>query len=119
MWSRAKVRKAFDKVAVRYASLEDIFIMKIIANREGDASDCAVLVPAGLDFDAIYEEIESQYLKPSIDEDQKIWITYIEVGIGRLEEDYGVTIPIGDRISALADSYRERLYRKLTDTKSP
>ncbi len=112
MWNRARVRKAFDKVEVRYASLEDIFIMKLIANREGDASDCAVLIPAGLDFDAVYNEIEAQYLKASTDEDQKIWITYIEEGIGRLEEDYGATIPIADKISELANGYRERLYLK-------
>lgn len=118
MWNRARVHKAFDKIVVRYASIEDIFIMKLIANREGDASDCAKLVPAGLDFDAIYEEIESQYLKSSTDEDQKIWITYIEEGIGRLEEDYGITIPIGGRISELADRYREMLYLKLSSSQT-
>ncbi len=119
MWNRAQVRKAFDKVEVRYASLEDIFIMKLIANREGDAPDCAMLVPAGLDFDVIYNEIEAQYLKAPTGGDQKIWITYIEEGIGRLEEEYGTTIPVADKVSKLADGYRERLYRKLTSSEGP
>jgi hypothetical protein len=44
--------------------------------------------------------------------EQKIWITYIEEGIGRLEEEFGMDVPIGDKISALADEYRERLYQK-------
>jgi len=46
-------------------------------------------------------------------------ITYIEEGIGRLEEDYRLRIPIADRISMLADGYRERLYRKLTSSEGP
>ncbi|VVB63488.1 Uncharacterised protein [uncultured archaeon] len=89
-------------------------IIMLMSNREGDASYCVRLFPAGLDFDAVYREIDSQYLKPSTDEDQKIWITYIEEGIGRLEEDYGITIPIADKVSELADEYRERLYHKLS-----
>jgi hypothetical protein len=37
--------------------------MKLIANRPGDAPDCAALFSASLDFDAVYEEIEAQYHK--------------------------------------------------------
>jgi hypothetical protein len=80
-------------------------------SRPGDSPDCSALVVAGLDFDAVYREIEAQYLKAG-EVEQKIWITYIEEGIGRLEEDFGMDVPIGDRISALADEYRERLYQK-------
>jgi hypothetical protein len=71
---------------------------------------CSIL--SNLDFDPIYEEIEAQYRKNG-KLDQKIWITYIEEGIGRLEEDYGLEIPIADKVSGLADEYRERLYQKL------
>lgn len=46
--------------------------------------------------------------------EEKIWITYLEEGIGKLEEDYRLQLPIADRISELADEYRVRLYRKLT-----
>jgi len=54
MWERARNQRAFGKADLRYASPEDIFIMKLIANRPGDAPDCIALVSAGLDFDAIY-----------------------------------------------------------------
>jgi hypothetical protein len=60
----------------------DILVMKLIANREGDADDCAALMGAALNFDVVYEEIERQYLKAG-ELEQKIWITYIEEGIGR------------------------------------
>ncbi|HOL44786.1 MAG: hypothetical protein QHG98_09415 [Methanothrix sp.] len=115
MWRRSTLRKVFGKADVRYASPEDIFIMKLIAGREGDIEDCAFLVSAGLDFDTVYEEIESQYSRSSEEkeDDQKIWITYIEESIGRLEEDYGINVPIGDAISSLADGYREKLYQRL------
>ena len=111
MWQRAAQPRSFGSLVVRNASPEDIFVMKLIANRPGDSPDCSALVVAGLDFDAVYREIEAQYLKAG-EVEQKIWITYIEEGIGRLEEEFGIDVPIGDRISALADEYRERLYQK-------
>jgi len=87
MWRRATMRRVFGKADVRYASPEDILIMKLIAGREGDIEDCAVLVSAGLDFDTVYEEIESQYCRSGEEkeDDLKIWITYIEESIARLE----------------------------------
>ncbi|MBN1235861.1 MAG: hypothetical protein JW999_07425 [Methanotrichaceae archaeon] len=41
-------------------------------------------------------------------------ITYLEEGIGKLEEDYWLQVTIADRVSELANEYRERLYRKLS-----
>ncbi len=108
MWQRASRTRSFGSLTVRDASLEDIFIMKLIANRPGDAPDCMALVSVGLDFDVIYEEIKSQYRKDSEQSKQKVWITYIEEGIARLE-DNGLTIPIGDKISLLAYEYHEKL----------
>jgi len=102
---------------VRDASREDILVMKLIANREGDADDCAALMGAGLDFDAVYEEIERQYRKAG-ELEQKIWVKYIEEGIGRQEEEFRMKVPIGDRISKLADEYRERLYQKFSSSRS-
>ena len=108
MWQRAVRSMSFGSLTVRNASVEDIFIMKLIAARPGDAPDCLALVSVGLDFDVIYEEIASQYLKDSEQSNQKIWITYIEEGIARLE-DNGLTIPISDKISLLAFEYHEKL----------
>ena len=116
MWQRAIKSRSFGMLVIRDASLEDIFVMKLIANRPGDAKDCAALFSAVLDFDAVYREIEAQYRKAG-EVEQKIWITYIEEGIGRLEEVHNLEIPIGDKVSKLADEYRERLYRKLSSSK--
>ena len=106
MWQRAKRVRSFGSLVVRDASMEDIFIMKLIANRPGDAPDCSNLVIAGLDFDAVYREIEAQYRKAG-EAKEKIWINYIEEGIARLQ-DNDLTIPIGDKISLLAFEYHEK-----------
>lgn len=107
MWKRAVRSRSFGNLVIRDASIEDIFVMKMIANRPGDAPDCSKLVLAELDFDIIYREIEEQYRK-SGEAEQKIRITYIEEGIALLE-DSGLTIPIGDKISLLAHEYHEKL----------
>jgi hypothetical protein len=107
IWQRATRTRSFDSLTIRDAPMEDIFVMKMIANRAGDAPDYSDLVIAGLDFDAIYREIEAQYRKAG-EVEQKIWITYIEEGIARLE-DNDLTIPIGDKISRLASEYHEKL----------
>jgi hypothetical protein len=106
MWQRAKRIRSFGSLVIRDASLEDIFIMKLIANRPGDAPDCSKLVIAGLDYNAVYREIEAQYRKAG-EAKEKIWINYIEEGIARLQ-DNDLTIPIGDKISILASEYQEK-----------
>jgi hypothetical protein len=106
MWHRAVRSMSFGSLTVRNASQEDIFIMKLIANRPGDAKDCTSLFSAVLDFDAVYGEIETQFRKAG-ELEQKIWITYVEEGIARLE-DNGITVPIGDKISLLAYEYHEK-----------
>ena len=76
MWQRATRIWSFGSLVIRDASMEDIFIMKLIANRPGDAPDCFNLVIAGLDFDAVYREIEAQYRKTG-EAKEKIWINYL------------------------------------------
>ena len=107
MWQRATRIRSFGSLVIRDASLEDIFIMKLIANRPGDAPDCSNLVIAGLNFDTVYREIEAQYRKAG-EAKEKIWIDYIEEGIARLM-DKDLTIPIGDKISLLASEYHEKI----------
>jgi len=55
-------------------SLEDIFVMKLIASRQG-CQRLRRLFSAVLDFDPVYREIEAQYCKAG-EVEQKIWIAY-------------------------------------------
>lgn len=114
MWQRGKGTRLLGNAEMRYAAVEDIFILKLIANRPRDIEDCVSLTSVKMDYEAIYSEILAQYAKAGTVE-EKIWITYLEEGIGKLEEDYRLQVTIADRISELADEYRERRYRKLSE----
>jgi hypothetical protein len=52
------------KAEMRYVALEDIFILKLIANRERDIENCEALAPSGLDYDAVYSEVEASTARP-------------------------------------------------------
>jgi len=112
MWQRGRTISLLGKAEMRYAAVEDIFSLKLIANRPRDLEDCISLASAKMDFEAIYSEILAQYNKAGTVE-EKIWITYLEEGIGKLEDDYRLQVPIADSVSELANEYRERLYQKL------
>jgi len=112
MWQRGRRIQTLGNADIRYAALEDVFILKLIANRPKDIEDCLSLTSAKMDYETMYAEIEAQYARAGTVE-EKIWITYLEEGIGKLEEDYRLQLPIADRVSKLADGYRGRLYREL------
>jgi len=106
MRGRALSTNQFGKLCIKYTSVEDIFIMKLIAARENDIEDCAKIMMHGLDFNVVFEEIELQF-HTSEKNNYSVWITYIDESIGRLEEEYGVSVPIADKISALSNEWME------------
>jgi len=63
IWRRGRNTRTIGKAEMRYAALEDIFILKLIANRPRDIEDCVALASARMDFEAIYSEIEAQQAK--------------------------------------------------------
>ena len=65
-----------------------------------------------MDFEAIYSRFWLSIIRPGTVE-EKIWITYLEKGIRKLEDDYRLQVPIADSVSELANEHRERLYQKL------
>lgn len=118
MWQRAIRSRSFGNLVIKDAALGDIFIMKLIANRSGDAPDCAALVSGVRLRCGLQGDRGAVPHKAGEELEQKIWITYIDEGIGRLEEEYELKIPIADRVLKLADEYRERLYQDLTSEDS-
>ena len=59
---------------MRYAAVEDISILKLIANRPQDIEDCVALASKRMDYEAIHSEIKIQYGKTGTAE-EKIRIT--------------------------------------------
>lgn len=115
MWNRGKTIKHFGPLELKYASLEDIFIMKVIAHRAGDLEDCAKLIMTGIDFDVIYNEAKSQY-DHEVELSLKVWITHFDEGIGELEKNFGVSVPIADMISELSEDYYSKWGETLSQT---
>ena len=90
-----------DRLTVRLVSNEDIFLFKLIAGRDDDIEDMNMLVQAGLDYDAVRDELKVQIDR--LDDDQ--FATFANEGLVELEERYGVTTPIEDRVQELTNRY--------------
>jgi hypothetical protein len=114
MRKRALSTRPFGMLEAKYTSVEDIFIMKLVANRKNDIEDCAKIIMDGLDFDIVYEEIKSQF-HDSESIDYGVWITYIGQSLDELDELYHVDVPIADKIFALSKKYYEWLEKQQKD----
>src|SRR6056297_1696294 len=90
-----------DRLTVRLVSNEDIFLFKAIAGRDDDIEDMNMLVQAGLDYDVVRAELEAQI--DQLNDDQ--FATFANEALVDLEERYGVTTPIEDRVQELTDRY--------------
>jgi hypothetical protein len=53
MWRRGKRIWVLGKAEMRYAAAEDIFTLKLIANRPRDIEDCVSLASAKMDYEAV------------------------------------------------------------------
>ena len=90
-----------DRLTVRLVSNEDIFLFKPIAGRDDDIEDMNMLVQAGLDYDIVEAELDAQIDR--LDDDQ--FATFANEALVELEERYGVTTPIEERIQELTEQY--------------
>ena len=57
---RSKLKMEFNKLKVYFISLEDIFIMKALTNRERDLDDMNQILGFGLNFEIVNGEINNQ-----------------------------------------------------------
>ena len=90
-----------DQLTVQLVSNEDIFLFKAIAGRDDDIEDMNMLVQAGLDYGVVRDELEAQI--DWLDDDQ--FATLANEDLVELEERYGVTTQIEDRVQELTDRY--------------
>ncbi len=116
MVNRSEPFLTTDSLTVRLVSTEDIFLFKLIAGRDDDIEDMSVLVETGLDYDVVGTELEVQI--EQLGDDQ--FATFANEALLDLEERYGVTMPIGDRVEELATRYYRGLevFQVLDEPKS-
>ncbi|RBI60046.1 hypothetical protein DMJ13_20430 [halophilic archaeon] len=101
MRERSEPFLAMDSLTVQLVSSEDIFLFKLIAGRDDDIEDMNALVQAGLDFDIVRSELEAQI--EQLGDDQ--FATFANEALVDLNERYGVTTPIEDRVQELTARY--------------
>lgn len=101
MCDRSEPFLGTNRLTVRLVSNEDIFLFKMIAGREDDIEDMNILVQAGLDYGVVRDELEAQISR--LGDDQ--FATFANEALVELEERYGVTTPIEDRVQELTNRY--------------
>ncbi|KYH23806.1 hypothetical protein HAPAU_38850 [Halalkalicoccus paucihalophilus] len=88
-------------MTVQLVSNVDIFLFKMIAGRDDDIEDMNMLVQAGLDYDVVRDELETQIDRLGGDQ----FTTFANEALVELEEQYGVTTPIEDYVQELTNRY--------------
>ena len=101
MQERSEPFLATERLTVRLVNNEDIFLFKLIAGRDNDIDDMNMLVQAGLNYDAVRDELDIQVER--LGDDQ--FVTFANEALAELGERYGVTTPIEGRVRGLTNRY--------------
>lgn len=101
MRERSDPFRTTDNLNVRLVSNEDIFLFKLVAGRDDDIEDMNMLVQTGIDYEIVRTELETQIDR--LGDDQ--FVTYANEALVELEERYGVTTPLEDRVQDLTTRY--------------
>lgn len=87
-----------EKLAVKFLSMEDVFLMKSVTEREGDLEDMAKIAQGGIDWDTIVEECDWQSKKTG-----RIWENSVCESLKDLRAKYGVSSPVEKKICGSAE----------------
>lgn len=101
MRERSESFLSTNPLEVRLVSNEDIFLFKLVAGRDDDIDDMNMLVQSGLDYGDVEEELEEQI--DVLGDDR--FATFVNEALLELEERYGVTTPLDQRVDELTIRY--------------
>ena len=87
-----------EKLAVRLLSMEDVFLMKSVTEREGDLEDMSKIAQSGIDWDTIVEECDWQSRKTG-----RIWENSVCQSLEDLRLKHGVASPVEKKICGSAE----------------
>lgn len=104
MIKRSENFLGLSKLSVNILANEDIFLFKIITEREGDLEDCISLAKGGIVWNALLKEIIFQCAHG-----HDIWITWIAERMDLLV-DKGLDVPIINQIHKLAGEYYKKRF---------
>ena len=87
-----------EKLAVRLLSMEDVFLMKSVTEREGDLEDMAKIAQSGIDWDTIVKECDWQS-----EQTGRIWENSVCQSLEDLRLKHGVASPVEKKICGSAE----------------
>lgn len=105
MRTRSEELATHERLSVRLASLDDIFLFKTVAKRPDDIDDMATLVQTNLNFEAIEGEIEHQVTLLGGER----FTTHIFDSLNKLEARHGIQTPLFDAVTEMNDRYMRGL----------
>jgi hypothetical protein len=87
-----------EKVAIKLLSMEDVFLMKSVTEREGDLEDMAKIAQKGVNWDIIVTECDWQTKQTG-----RIWENSVCQSLEDLRVKYGITSPVESKICRAAE----------------
>jgi hypothetical protein len=112
MMARAVERIETENVCLYSCSAEDVFLLKSVTEREGDADDCdrLLLNSPRFDWDALIEEIRIQ-----MGFGDAVWITYVAERLLRINVDFRFP-EVFDSVSMMENEYMEDWAHRMDDS---
>jgi len=99
MRSRARTYEiSSEKQPVKFLSMEDVFLMKSVTEREGDLEDMAKIAQSGIDWEIIVRECGWQSKRTG-----RIWENSVCQSLEDLRLKHGVTSPVEKKICRSAE----------------
>ena len=99
MAERATIDNKLGMLTVALVSNEDIFLFKSMTPRPEDIKDCELLIGAGLEWNAVFDEIAEQ----SKAEDKWFFWTFEKICI--IENESNISIPIKSKLLKLVKKH--------------
>jgi predicted nucleotidyltransferase len=110
MIKRARKVFGFERISVYLVSLEDVFLLKSMTEREGDIEDCMELMKKITNWNDMFLELKEQT------KENEVWITWINERFILIERK-GLKIPIAKEVEKLSKDYYKKLEEKLKEKK--
>ncbi|NYT12720.1 MAG: hypothetical protein GKC03_09295 [Methanomassiliicoccales archaeon] len=101
MISRSDCYQTFGNLVLMLCSREDIFLLKSVTERNRDLEDMLILFRKGLDESLILQECAEQ--NNLINDQERIWESFLLVKLDEMEEEFEIRIPWKRRVRLVAE----------------
>ncbi|MBT3463386.1 hypothetical protein HN451_00230 [archaeon] len=116
MIKRSQIWYKYNYLEVYRLSLEDIFLLKSLTEREGDVVDSDAIITYGINWDILMDEINKQIESHNM----PVWITDFASRLEKLEEKYQKISPVKKEVDLMVEEYYDyiELIQNLNEPKT-